>query len=170
VIAIEIDSRLAARLERRFAGHATVQVVEGDALLVPLPAEPFRVVANLPFSGGTALLRRLLDDPGSPLQRADLVLQWEVAVMRAGRPRSALSACWAPWWHFRLGRRIPRTRFRPRPSVDAGVLIAERRSPPLLPPEASPAFSGFVRALFDGTLARRLDAERWAALFDTWVE
>jgi 23S rRNA (adenine-N6)-dimethyltransferase len=168
VVAIEIDPRLAARLERRFAGWRAVEVVEGDALAVELPAEPYRVVANLPFSGGTALLRRLLDDPRSPLQRAHLVLQWEVARMRAGRPCSALGACWAPWWRFRLGRRIPRTAFHPRPSVDAGMLIAERRSPPLLPAEACPAFAAFVRTVFDGTLVHDLDAGRWAALFDAW--
>jgi 23S rRNA (adenine-N6)-dimethyltransferase len=168
VEAIEIDPVWAARLRERFAGCRRVDVIEGDALRVPLPTEPFRVVANIPFTATTALLRRLLDDPRTPLKRADVVLQWEVARKRAGRPRTALSASWSPWWRFRLGRRLPRNAFRPRPAVDAGVLVAERRRDPLLPLEAHEAFTDFVRALFAGTLARELDARKWAALFGTY--
>jgi 23S rRNA (adenine-N6)-dimethyltransferase len=75
VLAIEYDPRLAARLRDRLAAHDHVKVVTGDALRLPLPRRPFRVVANPPFGSTAALLRRLLDDPRSPLQRADLILQ-----------------------------------------------------------------------------------------------
>ena len=126
MVAVELDPALASGLRRRFAARARVTVVEGDVLRVALPREPFRVVANVPFNASTAILQRLLD-PMRPLERADLVLQWEVARKRAGRPRSALSAAWAPWWRFRLGRRIPPDAFRPRPAVAAAVLTAERR-------------------------------------------
>ncbi len=168
VEAIELDPAWAGRLRKRFAGCRRVEVIEGDALRVPLPEEPFRVVANAPFAVTTALLRRLLDDPRTPLTRADLVLQWEVARKRAGRPRSSLSASWSPWWRFRLGRRLPRAAFRPPPAVDAGVLVVERRGDPLLPLEAHEAFVDFARGLFAGTLARELDAGAWAALFRTY--
>jgi 23S rRNA (adenine-N6)-dimethyltransferase len=168
VQAIEVDPVWAGRLRKRFAGCRRVEVIEGDAVRVPLPKESFRVVANVPFAVTTALLRRLLDDPRIPLQRADLVLQWEVAKKRTGRPRSSLSASWSPWWRFRLGRRLPRTAFHPRPAVDAGVLVVERRRDPLLPLEAHEAFAHFVRELFAGTLARELDAGAWAALFRTY--
>jgi 23S rRNA (adenine-N6)-dimethyltransferase len=50
VIAIEVDPRLARRLRRRFQGDNRVTVVEADGLAAALPACPFRVVANLPFS------------------------------------------------------------------------------------------------------------------------
>ena len=69
VRAVEIESALVARLRRRFAAAPNVEVVGGDALLVPLPDEPFRVVANIPFNRTTAILRRLLDDPRVPLVR-----------------------------------------------------------------------------------------------------
>ena len=168
VRAIELDPVWAARLRERFGGWSNVEVVEGDALRVPFPSEPFRVVANVPFAATTAMLRRLLDDPRTPLTRADLLLQWEVARKRAGQPRTALSAAWSPWWRFGLGRRIPRTAFRPRPAVDAGVLVVERRGRPLLPLEAHEQFAAFVQALFTGTLARELDARRLAALFTAY--
>ncbi|HKP19406.1 MAG TPA: 23S ribosomal RNA methyltransferase Erm [Gaiellaceae bacterium] len=169
VRAIEVDPAWAARLRERFALHRNVEVVEDDALRTPLPGEPFRVVANIPFGATSALMRRLLDDPRTPLTRADLLLQWEVARKRAGRPRTAMSASWSPWWSFRLGRRVPRTAFRPRPAVDAGVLVVERRRTPLLPVEAQVAFTEFTRALFTGTLARELDAPEWAALFAAYA-
>jgi 23S rRNA (adenine-N6)-dimethyltransferase len=169
VCAVEVDPLWAIRLRSRFARYANVEVIEGDALAVPLPSVPFRVVANLPFGSTTAILRRLLDDPLTPLTDAHLLLQWEVARKRAGRPRTALSAAWAPWWRFRLGRRLPRTAFRPQPSVDAGVLIVERRREALLPADAHDAFADFVRAVFEGTIARDLDAREWAALFATYA-
>jgi 23S rRNA (adenine-N6)-dimethyltransferase len=167
VLAVEVDTALASGLRRRFAACEGVRVIEGDALRVALPREPFRVVANVPFNASTAILQRLLD-PMLQLQRADLVLQWEVARKRAGRPRSALSAAWAPWWRFRLGRRIPPEAFRPRPAVAAAVLVAERRRTPLLPPESFEEYGAFVRSLFDGTFARGLDGAGWASLFGVW--
>jgi 23S rRNA (adenine-N6)-dimethyltransferase len=167
VLAVELDPVFAARLRRRFAAHEHVTVIEGDACRVALPREPFRVVANVPFNASTAILQRLLD-PTLELLRADLVLQWEVARKRAGGPRSALSAAWAPWWTFRLGRRIPPAAFRPRPAVAAAVLVAERRRAPLLPPESFEEYGAFVRSLFDGTLVRGLDPTGWAALFGAW--
>jgi len=65
VVPIEIDQQLAHDLRRRFP-----QTIEGDALRVPLPHEEFKVVANLPFDGATAILRRLLD-PRVPLETAE---------------------------------------------------------------------------------------------------
>lgn len=165
VRAVEVDPRWADRLRVRMQTHPNVQVVKGDALLVPLPAEPFRVIANIPFGATTDLLHRLLDDPSTPLTRADLLLQWEVARKRAGRPRTALSAQWSPWWRFRLAHRVPRTAFRPQPAVDAGLLTIERRGTPLLPPETHKSFADFVHAVFAGTLATELDARRWAAIY-----
>jgi 23S rRNA (adenine-N6)-dimethyltransferase len=137
VVAVEFDPVWADRLRRRFATTRRVEVVEGDLRRVLLPAEPFRVVANVPFNTTTAVLHRLLDDPAAPLARADLVLQLEAARKRTGPPRNALSVAWSPWWRFRLGSRLPRTAFRPRPSVDAAMLVVERRETALLPPDAA---------------------------------
>jgi 23S rRNA (adenine-N6)-dimethyltransferase len=168
VRAIEVDPRWTAKLRVRMRAHPNVEVVEGDALRVPLPIEPFRVMANIPFGATTDLLHRLLDDPGTALTRADLLMQWEVGRKRAGRPRTALSAQWSPWWRFRLGRRVPRTAFRPQPAVDAGLLTIERRGTPLLPPEAHESFADFVHAIFAGTLGPELDARQWAAVYSAY--
>jgi alkanesulfonate monooxygenase SsuD/methylene tetrahydromethanopterin reductase-like flavin-dependent oxidoreductase (luciferase family) len=41
------------------------------------------VIANLPFHRTADLLHLLLDDPTTPLTRADLVVEWGVAFKRA---------------------------------------------------------------------------------------
>jgi 23S rRNA (adenine-N6)-dimethyltransferase len=149
VVAVELDPLCADRLreELRAAGCGRVRVVCADFLAIALPARPFRVIGSLPFAHTTRICRRLFDDPGLPLERADLVVQWEVARKRAcAPPATLLGAAWAPWWEFSLGRRIPASAFRPMPSVDAGVLVATRRHAALLPPGMASAFAGFVRA------------------------
>jgi 23S rRNA (adenine-N6)-dimethyltransferase len=148
VIAVEKDPEWASRLQRevRRRGLRNVAVVRADVLGFQLPRRSFRVFGSLPFGATTAILRRLFDDPSSPLERADLVLQWEVARKRAASPpSSALSTAWAPWWTFELGRRIPASAFRPVPRVDAAMLHVARRDPPLLPTRMAEAYAGFVR-------------------------
>jgi 23S rRNA (adenine-N6)-dimethyltransferase len=144
VVAIELDPVWADRLR---ANLRQVRVVNADFLAVALPARPFRAVGCLPFGATTAILHRLLDDPSVPLVRADLVVQWEVARKRTATPPSSLiSTVWAPWWEFRLGRRIPAAEFRPVPKVDAAVLNIVRRVPPLLPSAMAVTYANFVRA------------------------
>jgi 23S rRNA (adenine-N6)-dimethyltransferase len=148
VVAVELDPVWAERLrhELRRAGCRRVRVVHADFLAFALPARPFRVIGSLPFGSTTDFCRRLFDDPSLPLERADLVVQWEVAKKRASQPpASLLSTAWAPWWEFRLGRMIPAAAFRPMPRVDAGVLVATRRTPALLPAALAAAYAGLVR-------------------------
>jgi 23S rRNA (adenine-N6)-dimethyltransferase len=148
VIALERDPHWADHLRRETARRRmpNVSVVCCDALAYRMPRRPFRAMGSLPFGATTALLRHLLEDPGSGLRRADLVVQWEVARKRASRPPTTmLSTAWAPWWSFDLGRRLPADSFRPVPSVDAGVLRVTRREPPLLPDHMAAAYASFVR-------------------------
>jgi 23S rRNA (adenine-N6)-dimethyltransferase len=146
VVAVEADAVWAEKLAGRLARSGlTVEVVEGDILAVPLPSEPYRVVANPPFGVTTALLRRLLDQPERGPYQADLLLQWEVARKRSELPPSTLlSTIWAPWWEMTIVERVPRTAFAPVPRVGAGWLKVTRRLPPLLPPRFAPGYARFV--------------------------
>ena len=149
VLAIEADHRLARDLPSRMPREyrPRLKVVSGDFRSAPLPSRAFRVVASLPFGATTDVLRRILDDPQLGLDRADLIVQWEVACKRAAAPPSTLRcAAWAPWWAFELGPRISAQHFRPIPSVDAGVLVIRRREPPLLPGSMAADYARFVRA------------------------
>jgi len=182
VTAVEIDGALAAALRR----HSD-DVVVGDALRIPLPREPFKVVANLPFGAGTAILRRLLD-PGVPLDRAEVIVEWGLAAKRAAVwPGTRLSSYWGAWFELSVVRRLPRCVFAPPPSVDAAVLRIVRRAEPLVCTRDARSYAAFLargyregpRAVlplarlkqleaelgFDRRAAARdLDAGQWAAL------
>jgi 23S rRNA (adenine-N6)-dimethyltransferase len=183
VTAVELDHELATALRRRYQG-----VVEGDALRVALPREPFKVVANLPFGSGTAILRRLLD-PRVALQRGDVIVEWGLATKRAAVwPSTQLSTYWGAWFELSVARRLPRTVFAPPPGVDAGLLRIIRRDEPLVRVREARAYGAFLaRGYRDGPRAvvpwarlkqleaelgfdrhaepRDLDATQWAALF-----
>jgi 23S rRNA (adenine-N6)-dimethyltransferase len=181
VIAVELDSRWAAYLRGRWAN---VEVVEADAAIAELPRELFRVVSNLPFDRTTGILRHLLDDPFVPLFRADVIVEWGVALKRSlPWPSTLNDVLWGAWYASRLERRLPRSAFDPPPAVDAGVLVLERRAQPLVPARCCRSYRAFVAAGFRrgvrsvaparalrrlgvaGAAARELDAHEWAALF-----
>jgi len=157
---------LAVQLRSRFKGRPNVRIVKGDAREVSLPNEPFRVVSNLPFAGANEILRRLLDDPASPLLRADVVVQWGAAIKRCSqRPSTLQTISWAPWFEFTLTRRLRASCFRPPPAVDAAVMTITRRPDPLLAPEDRDRFVRFLRAEFGRQSGSDLDAWDWARRF-----
>jgi len=182
-VAIELDPVLAARLRSRFP-----RVVECDALTVPLPRDPFRVVANLPFAVGTSILRRLLR-PETALLSADVIVDWRLADKRAAVwPTTRVGVEWTTWFRLELVRRLPRCCFAPPPSVDAAVLRASRRDEPLAAVDEAARYRRFlergfrdgIRSLvpprtlkrlandlgFDRRAAPRdLDARQWAAVY-----
>jgi 23S rRNA (adenine-N6)-dimethyltransferase len=149
VVAVELDPRLADRTRSRLAGYGNVRVLTGDALTLPVPRRPFRVVANLPFGSTAALLRRLLDDPRSRLERADLVLQEQAARRYASRhPSTPDAIAWGAAYELTVGRRLGPASFRPPPRVGAAVLTVRRRHPPLVPAGGRRRFAALVRDAF----------------------
>lgn len=181
VIAVELDPRFAGHLRGRWRN---VEIVEADAAAVRLPREPFRVVANLPFASTTAILRHLLDDPRAPLLRADVIVEWPVALKRSlPWPSTLNDVVWGAWYSTSLARRLPSGAFDPPPSVDAGVLVLERRVCPLVPERRVREYRRFVAGGFrggprsvaparllrrlgmTGAAPRELDAHQWAALY-----
>jgi 23S rRNA (adenine-N6)-dimethyltransferase len=190
VRAVELDPLALRQLRDRFGCDPRVEVVEGDATMLPLPNEPFSVVANLPFAVGTTILRRLLGDPRVPLTQLDAIVEWGLAAKRtAVWPSTLLGCTWGAWYELRLVRRVPRACFAPPPSVEAAVLRATRRDEPLVPPGEASRYEALLRRAFaaqapvDRLLPRRLvgrvghelgfnphghardlDARQWAAL------
>ena len=179
VLAVELDGHVLGDLRR-----LGVEVVRADARIVQLPREPFRVVANLPFAAGTAILRRLLDDPRIPLVSSDVIVEWGLAAKRAAVwPSTLTSVYWGAWYELTVVRRVPRTCFAPPPSVDAAVLRATRRAEALVPVRDARAYRTFLQGAFGDkrvpqahTFAtqlgfdphargRDLDARQWAALY-----
>jgi 23S rRNA (adenine-N6)-dimethyltransferase len=149
VVAVEYDPRLADRARARLAGYGNVRVVTADALTMPTPRRPFRVVANLPFGSTAAILRRLLGDPRTRLERADLVVQEQAARRYAARrPGTPEAIAWGAFYELATGRRLGPTCFRPPPRVGAAVLIASRRRPPLVPVGGHRRFTALLGSAF----------------------
>jgi 23S rRNA (adenine-N6)-dimethyltransferase len=149
VVAIELDPTFVATLRRRFHARPQVAIVEGDVLAVPLPRDPFRAFGNIPFGITTPILRRLLDDPASPLVRADLIVQYDVARKRSSVwPSDLVTLGWLPWWEFHLARHLPAGAFEPAPAVDAGLLSITKRRLTLIPRELRSDYVALVRAAF----------------------
>jgi 23S rRNA (adenine-N6)-dimethyltransferase len=121
VVAVELHAGRVAHLRDRFAG-ADVRVVHGNALELPWPHRPFRVVASPPYAITSPLLRRLLA-PGSRLIAADLVLQRAV-VRRYADLRTPVGR----FWDVAEGLALPRRAFRPPPKTDSAVLRVRRAS------------------------------------------
>ncbi len=191
VLAVELDPDAAERLRARFADDPRIEVRAGDATRLAPPREPFSVVANLPFGSATAILRRLLDDPGIPLERLDAIVEWGLAAKRTAIwPSTLLGCAWGAWYELTLVRRVPRACFAPPPSVDAAVLRAVCRGEPLVPRERAADYVALLRRAFaaqaplERVLPRAvvratahelgfdprgrawdLDARQWAALY-----
>jgi 23S rRNA (adenine-N6)-dimethyltransferase len=194
VLALELDAELARDLRSRFDGEL-VTVLEVDALEWPLPSERFAVLANLPFAGSGAFLARLLHDPGAPLRRADVIVQWELAAKQANVwPATLKGAYWRAFYELTITRRLSRSAFAPVPSVDAAVLRVTRRDTPLVSPADHERFWRFLSRAFHtqaplsralrtqlsshelrrlapvlgfsvDALPRDLDSRQWAGLF-----
>jgi 23S rRNA (adenine-N6)-dimethyltransferase len=149
VVAVEYDPRLAERARARVAGFGNVRVLTADARTLVSPRRPFRVVANLPFGSTAAILRRLLGDPRTRLERADLVVQEQAARRYTSRrPSTPETIAWGAWYDLATGRRLGPSNFRPPPRVGAAVLVARRRRPPLVPVADRRRFAALVQAGF----------------------
>jgi 16S rRNA (adenine1518-N6/adenine1519-N6)-dimethyltransferase len=141
VRALELDESLVAPLLARFRGRG-LEVLTADALTAPFEnvvgdEAPWQVASNLPYSVGSAILRRLM--PRHDLfTRLVVMLQREVAdrvVAVPGDGNHGLMALERAAWAeafvaFTVGPRA----FRPKPKVMSAVVVLELR-PPIAPPD-----------------------------------
>jgi 23S rRNA (adenine-N6)-dimethyltransferase len=150
LLAYEIDPRLVPALLARFSATPQVRVIGGDFLAARSPRTPFSVAGNVPFSRTSAVVDWCLRAPA--LTDATLLTQLEYARKRTGNYGSWTLLTIRSWprfeWRF-LGR-VARTRFRPVPRVDAGIVRIERRGTPLLDPSAYDAWRHLVELGFSG--------------------
>ena len=187
---VELDPRRAERLASRFGDR--VDVRHADMLATDLGTGA-DLVSNVPYGVTTPLLRRALRAPA--WRHGLFLVQWEVARKRAAvGGTTLLTAQWWPWFELGLEGRVPAGSFRPRPSVDGGLLHVVRRENPLVPESERVAYQRLVAAVFAGrgrgvvdvagritgrtvahrwmvsqglrasTLPRDVDAAGWAAL------
>ncbi|GIT80510.1 ribosomal RNA small subunit methyltransferase A [Leifsonia sp. LS1] len=139
VVAVEIDGRLAAQLPTTVAQMAPeaaerLTVVHRDALAVTeLPAQPDRLVANLPYNVSVPVLLHLLEHFPS-LRSGVVMVQAEVGHRIAAQPGSkvygspSVKAAWYGTW--RTAGNVSRQIFWPVPNVDSVLVAFERHATP----------------------------------------
>jgi 16S rRNA (adenine1518-N6/adenine1519-N6)-dimethyltransferase len=157
VVGIEVDAGLVRALEEEALLPERVELVHADALRLDWEAllerlePPVRVVANLPYSAATPLLRLLLD-------RRDRLADWSVMVQRelavriVARRGSRDYGSLAVLHHLtvdvdRVAELAPE-QFFPRPKVHSSFMRMWPRKTPLLEPGELPRVEAVVRAAF----------------------
>ena len=154
VLALELDEPLVAPLEDRF-GDLGLEVIHADALAVGLDevagnANGWQVASNLPYSVGTAILRRLM--PRHDLfSRLVVMLQHEVALRVVAAPGEGAHGLMAleraAWAEARLAFTVPPRAFRPAPKVMSAVIVLDLRPPTTDPSTIERALALAGRAL-----------------------
>lgn len=136
VIAIELDHELATFLASDLALDEGFTVVERDARHADIESlvggAPYHVVANLPYSTGTAILRRLLELEHPP-RTITVMVQREVAErMVAAVPNmSLLSIAVQLYAEAELMFGVPPDVFVPPPKVESAVVRLKVRKSPM---------------------------------------
>jgi 16S rRNA (adenine1518-N6/adenine1519-N6)-dimethyltransferase len=154
VVAVELDRTLAAHLRAAFGDFPRFDLFEGNALAVSnddlIPAgEQFEVVANLPYSVGTAILRHQLEQPRKP-RRITVMLQKEVAERLTAQPpdMSVLSVATQFFSTPRLDFVVSPTVFIPPPNVESAVVTLDVHQELALPAHQQTIFFKIVTAGF----------------------
>ncbi len=137
VRAVELDGALAAGLARRLGDPPGLEVRHADALADDLDAlaagGPWQVAANLPYSVGTAIVRRLL--PRRDLFALLVVMvQLEVAQRMVappgGRNRGLMTLETEAYGRAEILFTVPLGRFAPPPKVNSAVVRIGLRPDP----------------------------------------
>jgi 16S rRNA (adenine1518-N6/adenine1519-N6)-dimethyltransferase len=126
---VEMDGRLAAALPQRLGNPGSLEILHADALTVDLDrlAEggSWQLAANLPYSVGTPILRRLLPR-GDLFTVLVVMVQWEVArrlvAPPGSRERGLLSVEVEAHARAELLLSVPPHCFSPPPRVSSGLV------------------------------------------------
>jgi len=133
---------------------ARLRVEQADFLkfdIDSLPSGPLFVVANLPYSTGTAILTRLLERP-EKFPRIVVMLQREVAQRLVAEPGSraygSLSIFTQMQAAVQMGFLVPPEAFRPPPRVDSAVVRLDLSVEPRFLCADAQKFRRLVRSAF----------------------
>jgi 16S rRNA (adenine1518-N6/adenine1519-N6)-dimethyltransferase len=155
VIAVEIDSKMAAAIEQTVAKRAPgrkFSLVTQDAMKVnELPAEPTALVANLPYNISVPVLLHFIET--FPTLRHGLVLVQSEVAHRLAAPKGSKiyggpSAKLAWWADANLAGNISRSIFWPIPNVDSSLVYFAKRAVPLASEELRVKTFAIIDAAF----------------------
>lgn len=151
VVAVEYDARLKPTLEKNLTPHRNVTIKIADALTVPLPTDPYKVFANIPFHISSPLLQRFADSPHSP-EAAYLIVQKQFGKkLEASDPKhftSQLGMILGAEYSVKVIKNLKRTDFWPQPAVDTVCVEMLKRKTPLVESSRLQAYQKFTLECF----------------------
>jgi 16S rRNA (adenine1518-N6/adenine1519-N6)-dimethyltransferase len=160
LIAIEIDRDLIPQLRTSLP---EVEIIEGDALEVAFPREPFHLVGNLPYNVATPLFKRFIEHR-KYIRDVTVMVQKEVAERLVAKPATheygPLSVLVQYYANVKYGFTVSPGSFKPPPKVDSAVVRLDWK-PDVL--DAKP-FTDFVQRAF-GSRRKKL-VNNLLAMFD----
>lgn len=133
IIAIELDRRLAPKLEQEFKKRDNLKIFEADILAVDpeeFGLEKFALIGNLPYNITSPILSWILKY-NKMITRAVLMMQKEVAlriVAQKGKARSSITVLISIYYDCSLECDVPPESFTPPPKVDSAVVRFNRHN------------------------------------------
>lgn len=125
VVAVEVDRRLAALLERTVGGMRNVEIVRADILTLDLrcasKSDSLFIVGNIPYRITAPILKHLVEYR-DVISGALLLTQCEVAekiALSPGRDGSALGVFLQAYADIHVIKHVPKGSFYPVPEVDS---------------------------------------------------
>ena len=174
VIAIEIDPKLVAILNKKMKDYPNVEVVKGDILKVDFrqflkrEGHPIKVVANLPYQISTPLLFRFIESKEA-FSTFTLMLQKEVAermVAPPGRKEyGPLSIFIQIFLDVSIRFFIKPSAFFPPPKVESAVVHMVWKEKPMIETNDEEWFKRVVRACFGYRRKTLVNALKHSELF-----
>ena len=135
VRAIEYDARVIPLLETFVKAPergTALEIVEGNALDVAFPDEPYKVIANIPYHITSPLLRHMFLEGNRSPSLVTLLIQREVAERICDEDdRGLLTVVVSLFGKASIVRHVPPAAFLPPPKVDSSVLHIDCYGRPL---------------------------------------
>jgi 23S rRNA (adenine-N6)-dimethyltransferase len=157
VIAIEKDPKLTTNPQ--------------DFLAYPLPAQPYKVFSNIPFSITGEIVRKLLQAPKLP-QDVYLVMQNEAACkfMIHSDWNTMAAILYYPFWEIKIIHRFQRSDFSPQPKVESVFVNFQPRTTPFVAIERKDLYQDFVAYHFThDRFAKFVPNQKWPKLFASYL-
>ena len=137
VTAIEIDNRLIPILEVYTDEPDHLEVIQGNALEVPMPDEPYKIVANIPYHITSPLLRHAFLESKTIPTSMTLLIQREVAEkICSEKGGGILTVLVQLFGEPEIITHVPALSFLPPPKVESSVLHVRCFDKPKASPEA----------------------------------
>lgn len=143
VIAVEKDPTLAQKLIDSTKDIPNLEIHLDDFLKFKLPASPYKVFANIPFSLTAEIISRFLKSTPLP-ESMYFLMQFEAAQKFVGQPESQSSLLCKPWYEIKIIGDIDRSNFTKKPQIIVVFVEFKKRPFPFIKDEFKNEYRDFI--------------------------